>query len=159
MALSGDIKQAFLQVRIRAQDRDSLRFHWFKDMESQTVEVLRFTRALFGLVQSPFLLNGTLQCLLGRLRETYPTEVDEIEKSLYVDDIVTGGETTEAVNDLKTATIKIFEHGSFTLHKWHSNKPELEGGSKPEDTRQSYAKEQLGVKLGEKAFGTPLEQD
>ncbi len=31
VALSGDLKQTFLQVRIRQQDRDSLRFHWIKD--------------------------------------------------------------------------------------------------------------------------------
>jgi hypothetical protein len=68
VALSGDLKQAFLQVRVRALDRDSLRFHWIKDKDLSTVEVLRFTRALFGLVQSPFLLGGTIQCLLESMR-------------------------------------------------------------------------------------------
>ena len=28
VALAGDIRKAFLQVRIREQDRDALRFHW-----------------------------------------------------------------------------------------------------------------------------------
>ena len=58
---AGDLKQAFLQVRIRAGDRDILWFHWFKDTMTFEVEVLRFTHALFGLVQSPFLLGGTMQ--------------------------------------------------------------------------------------------------
>ena len=57
VAIAGDIKQAFLQVRIREEDRDALRFHWLKDLNSQTVEALRFTRALFGLTCSPFLLG------------------------------------------------------------------------------------------------------
>ena len=60
IALTADIKQAFLQVRIRAEDRDVLKFHWIKKKDPSTIEVLRFTRALFGLVQSPFLLAGTL---------------------------------------------------------------------------------------------------
>jgi hypothetical protein len=107
VALSGDLKQAFLQVRIRAQDRDSLRFHWIKDLS--TVEVLRFTRALFGLVQSPFLLGGTIQFLLESMRQKYPTEVAEIEKSLNVDDVISGGETTEAVLRLKAKAVEIFE--------------------------------------------------
>ncbi|XP_068674565.1 uncharacterized protein [Montipora foliosa] len=47
VAVTGDIKQAFLQVRIKEQDCDALRFHWLKDPNSQTVEMLRFTRALF----------------------------------------------------------------------------------------------------------------
>jgi hypothetical protein len=69
VALSGDLKQAFLQVRVRAQDRDSLRFHWIKDKDLSTVDVLRFTRVLFGLVQSPFLLGETIQCFLENMRQ------------------------------------------------------------------------------------------
>jgi hypothetical protein len=60
IALAGDIKQAFLQVRIRQEDRDVLRFHWLVNQNPSDIEVLRFTRALFGLVQSPFILAGTI---------------------------------------------------------------------------------------------------
>ena len=38
--ITGDLKQALLQVRIHQQDRDALRFHWFKDLQSKTIEVL-----------------------------------------------------------------------------------------------------------------------
>ena len=50
-----DMEQAFLQVRIRMQDRDAMLFHWIADIETRWV---RFTRALFGLSSSPFLLGG-----------------------------------------------------------------------------------------------------
>ena len=60
VALAGDLKQAFLQIRIREPDRDVMRFHWLKDLVSQEVETLRFTRALFGLAISPFLLGGVI---------------------------------------------------------------------------------------------------
>ena len=52
--LSGDLKQAFLQIRIREQDRDVLRLHWPKDRDLQKLEIYRFTRAIWGLNQSPF---------------------------------------------------------------------------------------------------------
>ena len=55
VALAGDLKQAFLQVRIREEDRNTTRFHWLKDLETKQVETIRFTRALFGLSTSPFL--------------------------------------------------------------------------------------------------------
>ena len=32
VAIAGDLKQAFLQVHIREQDRDVMCFHWFKDL-------------------------------------------------------------------------------------------------------------------------------
>ena len=151
IALAGDLKQAFLQVRITTEDRDVLRFHWFKDTTTFEVEVLRFTRALFGLVQSPFLLGGTLQYHLQSLKGIYPKEVDEILKSLYVDDLITGGETTNDVCHLKNMAVAIFGEAGFELHKWHSNEQTFESGanSEQEDEKQSYAKEQLGVKPGE----------
>ena len=61
VTLTGDLKQAILQIRIRKEDRDALRFHWIKSIESNDIETLRFTRAIFGLGESPFLLNGTIK--------------------------------------------------------------------------------------------------
>ena len=72
IALTADIKQAFLQVCSRVEDRDVLWFHWIKNKDPSTSEVLRFAQALFGLVQSPFLLAGTLRLHLENLRERYP---------------------------------------------------------------------------------------
>ena len=59
VALTGDLRQAFLQIRIREEDRNLLRFHWIKDLQKEELDVLRFTRAVFGLIQSPFFLGGT----------------------------------------------------------------------------------------------------
>lgn len=149
MALCGDLKQAFLQVRIRSENLDSLRFHWIKDKESTELQVLKFTHALFGLVQSPFLLGGTIQQHLESLREKYPKVVAEVEKSLYVDDVITGGNSREEVLELKNTAVQIFGEAKFDLHKWHSNVSELEERDESSDNGQSYAKQQLEVKPGE----------
>ena len=61
VAIAGAIQKAFLQVRIRAEDRDALRFHWITREYPEQVRTLRFTRALFGLGPSPFLLGGVIQ--------------------------------------------------------------------------------------------------
>ena len=42
VALTGDLKQAFLQVRIKEAERDALRFHW-KPLDEAKMETLRFT--------------------------------------------------------------------------------------------------------------------
>ena len=115
------MKQAFLQVRIREQDRDVMRFHWITDCETRRVETLRFTRALFGLAPSPFLLGGVVQQHLENCREQYPKVVEEIEKSLYVDDLISGGPTIPAARQVKETSSDIFAQGGFTLHKWYSN--------------------------------------
>ena len=95
VVVAGDIRRAFLQVRIRETERDALRFHWIADKCAKQVETLRFTRVVFGLAPSPFLLNGVIQQHLENLLSTYPDAVNEIRKSLYVDDLLSGGPTIE----------------------------------------------------------------
>jgi hypothetical protein len=52
VAITGDMEKAFLKIRVKECERDALRFHWRANPLSN-VEVLRFTRVLFGLVSSP----------------------------------------------------------------------------------------------------------
>ena len=87
--------------------------------------------------------------------------MDEILKSLYVDDLITGGETTNDVCHLKNTAVAIFGEAGFEFHKWHSNEQTLESeaNSEQEDEEKSYAREQLGVKPGEtKMLGLPWDK-
>ena len=144
MALVGDLKKAFLQVRIREADRDALRFHW-RQGEHSNIETLRFTRALFGLAPSPFLLGGVIEYHLDTWEEREPHAVAELRRSLYVDDLLSGGATVEETKELKEQAIEIFEDATFTLHKWQSNEPELEQNPiLSVDKEGTYAKQQLG---------------
>ena len=137
--------KAFLQMRIRETERDALRFHWTTD--NGDPQTLRFTRALFGLVSSPFLLGGVIASHLERWKQDRPEDVDELKRCLYVDDIISGGETVEQAKERKEAATVILEDATFKLHKWASNVRALEDNSdEPEVTEdQTAAKQQLGV--------------
>lgn len=76
------------------------RFHWIRDIDTSQVETSRFMRALFGLVQSQFLLPGSLKQPLKALRNEYPKHVEEMI-SLYVDEIIAWEETVDQVQELK----------------------------------------------------------
>ena len=148
--LTGDLEKAFLQVRIKEKERDALRFHWKSSGSNDTV-VYRFTRALFGLTCSPFLRNEHLKSL----KERYPHLVEELQKGLYVDDLMTGGTTTNEVREKKTKAVEIFEDATFKLHKWHSNVETLESDERKskknaiEDYQSTFAKQQLGPRRAE----------
>ena len=156
VAFCGDLKRAFLQVRILEADHDALLLHWLKNKDPSQIEVLRFTRTFFGLIQSLFLLGGTLKQHLDSLRAKYPEEVEEIMKSLYVDDVISGTDTVDQGCGLKEVAISVFGEAGFKLHKWHSNVEKLEAEDVLKDEGQTYAKEQLGVKPNEaKLLGLP----
>lgn len=84
ITLAGDLKQAFLQVRIRAGDRNILQFHWFKDTTTFEAEVfIRFTHALFGLVAITILSGWDDAISSAKSECKIPKKVDEILKGLY----------------------------------------------------------------------------
>ena len=88
-------------MRIRETERDALRFHWIVDKHSKEVEMLRFTRVLFGLASSPFLLGGVIQQHLETWKTRLPESVSEVLKNLYVNDHITGVPTIPATKRLK----------------------------------------------------------
>ena len=145
VAVTRDIRKAFLQIKIRQAERDSLRFHWIKDVYLSEVEILRFTRVEFGLAPSPFLLNGVIQQHLELWRPRLPESVSEALKSLYVDDFISGGPTVTDAKKLKRETAEVFADARFELHKWHLNVSDQEtifGDDEP-----TFAKQQLENKL------------
>ena len=81
--------------------RDALRFHWLKSVDSKEKETLRFTRVLFGLAPCPFLLGEVIKQHLESWRPTHPESVCEIQKSLYMDDLITGATTTGKAREMK----------------------------------------------------------
>ena len=112
VALADDLKQAFLQVRIREGDRDAMRL---KDLKTMQVETLRFTGALFGLSTSPFLHGGIIDQHLRNLQKNFLNEVEEVRQSPYDDYLITGATTVIETQHLKQAAQVIFREGRFQL--------------------------------------------
>ena len=75
---------------------------------------------------SPFLLGGVINEHLKLWETKYLELVQEICDELYIDDLMTGGETVETVATERSGAVEIFKDGTFKLHKWHSNVTALE---------------------------------
>ena len=116
IALSGDIQKAFLQVRVRSNDCDALCFHWRESGQAE-VEIVPFTRALFGLTTLPFLLGGVIEAHLSTWEDREPETVAKLKHELYVDDLLSGSTTVNKASELKAKASEIFEDACFRLHK------------------------------------------
>ena len=68
-----DIKQAFLQSEVNHSHRDFLRFLWYDSITADNPNIVAFcfTRILFGLNSSPFILERTLQMHMSKYDFTY----------------------------------------------------------------------------------------
>ena len=127
IAITADIEKAFLMIAIHQQDRDMLRFLWFKDptkVDSQ-ISHFRFNRLVFGLRPSPAILGSVISHHLEKYRQQYPELVESIKDSLYVDDLIAGVDDIKQGFDLYKKAREIMAAGSFNLRKWKSNSAEL----------------------------------
>ena len=99
--LCGDIEKVFLQIRIWECDRNVLHFHWVNKRDLNRVEITRFTRLVFGLTQSPFILEAALKVCFHNYLTNYPKVTENISDDMYVDDLTSGGNTVGEVEILK----------------------------------------------------------
>src|SRR5699024_10274754 len=86
IAITGDIEKAFLQICIKEQDQDWLRYLWRKDGHLQ---IFKMTRVPFGITSAPAILAQTIQAQLTKYKEVYPATVNRLLSAFYMDDLVT----------------------------------------------------------------------
>jgi hypothetical protein len=123
VALVGDIEKAFLMVGVSERDRDVLRFLWFEDpfLSPPRIIKYRFTRVVFGVSASPFLLNATIRHHVMKYEETDPEFVSRFLHGIYVDDLTSGGEDEDdCYHFYVKSKMRLLEAG-FNLRKFASN--------------------------------------
>ena len=111
VALVGDVENTFLL------GRDVLRFLWVTDVNQphQEIIVMRFTRVIFGVSASPFLLNATIDHHMGKVELTDRHFLDKLCRSIYVDDIATGCADVETAYEFYTMAKLHLAQASFNL--------------------------------------------
>ena len=126
IALTADIERAFLQIGVDEQDQDVLWFLWFDDVNKPQpeVQILKFTRVVFGVSSSPFLLNAMISHHLKKYMSTHSEVVKRISESIYVDDVISGADTEEAFTMYRES--KAILHAGFNLRKFNTNSSRLQ---------------------------------
>ena len=125
IAITADIKQAFLQISVAKEHQNFPRFLWFDDIFDigPSIIVNRFTRVIFGLNSSPFLLNGTLKVHFSKLlhQQRYKNfMLEKLLRDLYVDLASSFNEEKLAFRYYETSN-DILSIGGFELRKWNAN--------------------------------------
>ena len=130
-ALVGDISKMFLNIDVKEEDRNFLRFLWRNPMERGPPYIYRFKALIFGAKDSPFQAISSLQRLAREKKATPDITFEEkracdiIMDDTYVDDITTGAETLEDLESIYHNLTKILHKGHFKVKKWCSNTNEI----------------------------------
>lgn len=119
VAVSGDIREMFHQVRMNDEDQHCQRFFWPNEDGSMDVYVL--TVMSFGAKCSPSVAQFVKNHNAERFRNRFPAAVNVIQKSHYVDDMLTSVDSDEEAIELTKQVKMIHEAGGFEIRGWASN--------------------------------------
>jgi hypothetical protein len=131
--LLADLEKAFLQLDLREPDREVVKFLWVRDVNAPltpaNLVIGRFSRVVFGVISSPFLLAAALRYLLkkaigrgGKLAAVAAELLDDT----YVDNLLLRCETGDEAVEKAHLARELFDQAGFTLREFTSNAPEVE---------------------------------
>lgn len=122
IAITADVEKAFLQIELQTEDRDVTRFLWIKDihkpLSTDNIIHMRFCRVPFGIIASPFILTATLKYHVSQMD---PELIPKIVDKCYVDNFVTGTNSTGEAIQLYKSTQRVFNGISMNMRDWISN--------------------------------------
>ena len=127
VAFQADIKKMFPQFSIPKEQRDLVRYLWWKNGDTTTTPtVMRMTRHVFGAVSSMGCANVGIRAIAEDYQEKYGRDCGEVVRnSFYVDDCLHSVATPETAIDLISRLCLMFSEGRVELAKFVSSSSEV----------------------------------
>ncbi len=123
VAVSGDIKGMFHQVRLLPADKSVLRFIWRNMTREADPDIYEWQVLPFGTTCSPCCAIYALQHHAQEHRDTMASLVDIVETSFYVDNCLHSTpnqvEAKAIIDGLRQSLLQ----GGFEIRQWASNEP------------------------------------
>jgi len=153
VGIIGDIGQAFLQLSLNRRERDLTRFFWYRVIKDEdgnydtTREIITysFTRLLFGLTGSPFLLSATIRELADMYKAEFPTAAALVDSSTFMDDFAAGAENDNCVTNLYYERIYLMNQIRLPMAKWATNSKHLKEVWRTEGVNFKEETQPLGI--------------
>lgn len=150
VAVVGDIREMFFQVRMKRDDQRSQMFLWNdqgSDAEPETFAVAVMT---FGAACSPSSAQYVKNLNAGRFEEQFPRAASCIKNEHYVDDMLASVETEDEAIALAEQVRHIHAQGGFEIRNWLSNSRKVSSrlrGEQPTDVSKNICSETQSEKV------------
>ena len=122
VTLIADVSKMYRAIELTESDKDLHRFVW-RTTPGEMLQDYRMTRVTFGVSASSFAANMAIKENATDLAHKYPLAAKAVDNSFYVDDGLTGADSTEEAIKLQKQLHNLFSQGGFLLRKWNSNDP------------------------------------
>ncbi|XP_063622782.1 uncharacterized protein LOC134794883 [Cydia splendana] len=121
VAVTGDIKDMFLRIKINPVDQNALRFLWRSRNPTGPVKTYAMTSLIFGANCSPFIAQYIKNKNASRFESTLPAAVSAIHRQHYMDDYIDSlPDEATAISMVKNIR-DIHSAGGFEIRNWTCN--------------------------------------
>lgn len=125
VAVVADIKEMFLRIRIREEDRDSLRFLWRGEDRRTKPKEYRMKSVIFGAASSPATAIFVKNMNAKNQEKEHPEAARAIVRNHYMDDYLQSFTTAEEAAKVADEVNKVHQAAGFELHQWASNEEKV----------------------------------
>ncbi|KAL0832560.1 hypothetical protein ABMA28_000762 [Loxostege sticticalis] len=125
IAMTADIEDMFLRIKIREDDQGAQLFLWRGMDRQKTPEIYVMDSMIFGAASSPSSAIFVLNRNADRFANDYPEAVEAIQKHHYMDDYIDSVEDVGTALKLIKEITEIHRQGNFNIRGWTTNDAEL----------------------------------
>lgn len=125
VAVSGDIKAMFHQIRLLPEDCPLLRFLWRDCETDRPPDVYEWRVLPFGTTCSPCCAIFALQRHAREHKDTHKDICDSVHTAFYVDNCLQSLSNPEEAKQLIDRMRDLLIQGGFEIRQWASNVPEV----------------------------------
>ncbi|KAK7879199.1 hypothetical protein WMY93_034023 [Mugilogobius chulae] len=125
VAVSGDIKAMFHQVRLLPEDCPLLRFLWRDGETERPPDVYEWRVLPFGTTCSPCCATFALQSHVREHKDTHQDIYNSVHTAFYVDNCLQSLSDPQEAKALIDNMRELLLQGGFEIRQWASNVPEV----------------------------------
>nr|XP_049464908.1 uncharacterized protein LOC125907331 [Anopheles coluzzii] len=123
IALTADVTKMYRQVWIHPKDRSLQRIIW-RSSPNDPIQEYELNTVTYGTASAPFLAVRSLQQIVADHGGEFPAAAER-SCDFYVDDFVSGGQSSKAAQLLQLQTEQLYASAGFELRKWASSDPSV----------------------------------
>lgn len=124
-AFTADIKEMFLQVQVRKEDRQAQRLLWRGMDRDREPDVYEIGVVFFGSTSGPCLAQEAKNRNAKDHEDNFPTAVHDIIYRHYMDDYLGGADSKDETIQLIKNIIFVHKQGGFNICNWIANDKDI----------------------------------
>jgi hypothetical protein len=124
VAVSADIREMFLRVKIKPEDQQSQLFLWRHGKEHE-IKTFLMTSMIFGATCSPTSAQYVRNKIAEDVLQNQPETARSIKENFYMDDYLESFNCENSAQTTITRVYNLLKRGQFELTNWASNKPAI----------------------------------